>query len=147
VAGDLVESPRYCRRTAADVARMERWLADRGVSLVPLAGNHDPRRVPPLPETFEVDGWTIAHGHRPIDAPRTINGHHHPVLRAEGLCAPCFLISPSAIVLPAFSPNAAGCNIGAEAFRSGSYRCVVPCGPDWLDFGPLAELGGRLRRR
>ena len=30
------------------------------ISLVPLAGNHDPRRTPPLPSTLEVAGWTIA---------------------------------------------------------------------------------------
>src|SRR3954451_18547391 len=49
VAGDLVESPRFCRRTAADLAALGRWLADRGVSLVALAGNHDPPQSPPLP--------------------------------------------------------------------------------------------------
>src|SRR4051794_3695887 len=49
VGGALVESPRFCRRTAADVAALGRWLADRGVSLVALAGNHDPPRSPPLP--------------------------------------------------------------------------------------------------
>src|SRR3954453_21838224 len=80
VAGDLVESSRPCRRTDADVAALTRWLADRGIALVALAGNHDPPRVPPLPSTLEVDGWTIAHGHRAIEAPRTITGHDHPVL-------------------------------------------------------------------
>ena len=43
---------------------------------------------PPLPESLEVDGWTIAHGHRPIKAARTITGHHHPVLRSGGLRPP-----------------------------------------------------------
>src|SRR3954462_9306477 len=39
VAGDLVESPRPCRRTNADVASLTRWLADHEISLVALAGN------------------------------------------------------------------------------------------------------------
>jgi uncharacterized protein len=149
VAGDLVESPRPCRRTSADVAALTRWLGDRGVTLVPLAGNHDPRRVPALAESLEVDGWTIAHGHKTVDAPRTITGHEHPVLRAGGVSVPCFLVGPSAIVLPAFSPNAAGLNVASEAipsaWRDGPFRCIVPSGDDWLDFGPPAGLGRRLR--
>jgi len=153
VAGDLVESSRQCRRTDADVARLTRWLAGRGVALIALAGNHDPHRVPPLPERFEVGGWTIAHGHRPLDAPRTITGHDHPVLRAGGVSTPCFLVSPKAIVLPAFSPNAAGCNVAAAAdslpaaWRNSSLRCVVASGPDCLDFGRVSELGLRLKQR
>ena len=148
VAGDMVESPGPCRRTAADLSQLSRWLADRGVSLLRLEGNHDPRRRPPLPATLEVDGWTIAHGHRPVAAPRTITGHDHPVFRAGGVSAPCFLVSSSTIVLPAFSPNAAGANVAGEsipsAWRQGSLRCVVAGDPDCLDFGRLSELRQRL---
>jgi metallophosphoesterase superfamily enzyme len=153
VAGDLVESPRPCRQTDADLATLTSWLAGRGVALISLAGNHDPRRVPPLPVSLEVAGWTIAHGHLPIAAPRTIVGHDHPVLRAAGVNAPCFLVSPRAIVLPAFTPNAAGCNVAAPSrshpasWRGRGLRCVVATGADWLDFGPLSELPRRLSRR
>jgi putative SbcD/Mre11-related phosphoesterase len=164
VAGDLVESSRPCRRTGADVVALTHWLAGRGVALIRLAGNHDPRRRPPLPETLDVDGWTIAHGHRPIErrrGRRTITGHDHPVLRAGGASAPCFLVGRGAIVLPAFSPNAAGCNVAGgdvpEAWtsRSPSLRCVVAgagqggtdTDPEWLDFGPVRELRLRLNGR
>jgi hypothetical protein len=41
VAGDLVESPRPCPRTAADLGRLRDWLDARGVSLMVLEGNHD----------------------------------------------------------------------------------------------------------
>jgi putative SbcD/Mre11-related phosphoesterase len=148
VAGDLVESPRPCVRTHTDVARLAQWLADRGVTLITLAGNHDPRPHPPLLETLDVAGWTIAHGHRPIDAPRTITGHEHPVLRAGGVCVPCFLVGPSSIVLPAFSRNAAGVNVASgatpAAWREGRLRCIVASGEEWLDFGPVCELGRKL---
>jgi uncharacterized protein len=150
VAGDLFESPRPCRRTAADVASLTRWLADRGVSLVALEGNHDPRRVPPLAATLEVDGWTIGHGHRPINAPRTIRGHDHPFFRVGGVSAPCFLVSPNAIVLPAFSPNAAGGNVAAGSpfgdLCDETMHCVVAIGPEWLDFGPIANLRKQLNQ-
>jgi metallophosphoesterase superfamily enzyme len=153
VAGDLVESTRPCRQTEAEVAELTWWLRGRGVAAVFLAGNHDPRRVPPLPDVLEVAGWTIAHGHRPVDAPRTIVGHGHPTLRAAGVNAPCFLISPHAIVLPAFTANAAGCNVAVPAttlppaWQGRSLRCVVAAGSDWLDFGPVASLARRLGRR
>ncbi len=153
VAGDLVESPRPCERTDADVAALTSWLADRGVALIALEGNHDPRRVPPLPQSLDVAGWTIAHGHLPIAAARTILGHEHPVLRVGSVNAPCFLVSPRAIVLPAFTPNAAGLNIAASprslppAWRGRTLRCIVASSEsEWLDFGPLAELAKQVKR-
>src|SRR4051794_6319271 len=56
IGGDLVESSTPCRRSDDDVRALTRWLDARGVSTVVLAGNHDPRRVPPLPDTLEVGG-------------------------------------------------------------------------------------------
>jgi putative SbcD/Mre11-related phosphoesterase len=153
VAGDLVESPRPCPRTNVDLAHLTAWLCARGVSLIHLAGNHDPRRVPPLPESIEAGGWTIAHGHVPVAAARCIVGHEHPVLRAAGVTAPCFLVGDHRIVLPAFSPNAAGCNVAScrrsqpAGWRDASLRCVVASGSEWLDFGPVHTLSQRLGRR
>jgi putative SbcD/Mre11-related phosphoesterase len=150
VAGDLVESPRPCRQTDADVANLTTWLAARGVALICLAGNHDPRRVPPLADSLEVGGWTIAHGHRPVTAGRRIVGHGHPMLRAGGISSPCFLVSARKIVLPAFSTNAAGFNVAGTprslpaGWRDRALRCIVPSGYEWLDFGRLAELRRRL---
>jgi putative SbcD/Mre11-related phosphoesterase len=148
VAGDLVESPRPCPRTARDVARLAAWLADRDVELVALRGNHDP---PSGLATLEVAGWTIGHGHHPLAGPRTIFGHHHPVLRAEGMSAPCFLVTPTSIALPAFSLNAAGLDVTSAALpdllRTGPPRCVAGLGDVLLDFGPLPALVQRLRGR
>jgi metallophosphoesterase superfamily enzyme len=150
VAGDLVESARPCRRTDRDLAVLTSWLASRGVELIRLAGNHDPPHVPRLPLTFAVDGWTIAHGHLPIAAGRRIVGHGHPVLRAGGVSAPCFLASARKIVLPAFTANAAGCNVAGPAaalppgWRDRALRCIVAGDSRWLDFGGLAELRRRL---
>ena len=142
VAGDLVESPRPCRRTAAEIARLGRWLDDREIALVVLLGNHDRSlsrmlvsRIadrecsrPVLAETLTVAGWTIAHGHRPIDGERTIIGHHHPALKLAGQTAPCFLAAPGRIVLPAFSRNAAGCDLATSALPEEwrAYRSTMP---------------------
>ena len=154
VAGDLVESARPCRRTANDVRRLHDWLESRGVTLLALEGNHDRDRLLParasapvasrLPSSCVVDGWTIAHGHQPIDAEQTVSGHFHPVIRAEGIVAPCFLAGPGRIVLPAFSPNAAGCDVLngpiPRDWLDGSLRCIASTGSDLLDFGPLPSI-------
>jgi putative SbcD/Mre11-related phosphoesterase len=163
VAGDLVETARPCVHTALEVARLAHWLDGRGIELIVLAGNHDrslpwmtclgakrlQAKEPTLAETLLVAGWTIGHGHRPIDSERVIVGHHHPVLRVAGRSAPCFLVGPRWIVLPAFSPNAAGCDIATGhvpgAWREASLRCLASTGLELLDFGPLDSLGKRIR--
>jgi putative SbcD/Mre11-related phosphoesterase len=149
VAGDLVESPAPCRRTASDLRSLFGRLADRGVELIPVLGNHDPQGPKAPPSSFEVAGWTIAHGHRSIEAEKSITGHHHPVLRAEGLTAPCFLVGPKTIVLPAFTPNAAGLPVGSPgtpaSWLGDELRCVAGLGGELLDFGPLPDLVATLR--
>jgi putative SbcD/Mre11-related phosphoesterase len=159
VAGDLIESPRPCRRTEADLRRLRDALAARGVSLVALEGNHDRRArrsscqaspgVPALPATWTVAGWTIGHGHQPVAGERTISGHVHPVVRVAGATALCFLVGPGRIVLPAFSSNAAGCDVVTAGvppeWLSPPLRCIVSTGDDLLDLGPLTQLR-RLRR-
>ncbi len=160
VAGDLLESARPCPRTARDLECLKRWLAERDVSFLVLEGNHDlsfsssARRAQTapdcLPRTCVVGGWTIGHGHRPIVGRARISGHHHPVLRWRGITAPCFLAGPGQIVLPAFSRDAAGCNVLSaalpEEWLAGSLRCLVVTGNAVLDFGPLVELRRRLKR-
>jgi putative SbcD/Mre11-related phosphoesterase len=152
VAGDLIESPRPCRQAAADLRRLQDWLEARGVVLLLLEGNHERHhgRGRPLPSTCSVAGWTIEHGHLPLTGERTISGHVHPVVRFEGITARCFLVGADRIVLPAFSSNAAGCDVATACvpaqWLSGSpLRCVVSTGEDLLDFGLLADLRCRHR--
>ncbi len=163
VAGDLVETSRPCTRTAADLARLARWLTERCVRLVLIEGNHDrgvagmARKAglgagvpaPVLQSYLLVAGWTIVHGHRLVAAARLISGHHHPVLRISGHSAPCFLVSEGRIILPAFSGNAAGLDVASARLPDGwlrsSLRCLASTGGDLLDFGPLKTLHSRLR--
>lgn len=156
VAGDLVESPRPCPRTAADLSRLRDWLDSLEVSLTVLEGNHDrsPMRVswsrrsstttPSLLATCTVDGWTIGHGHQPLSGDRTISGHLHPVVRIAGGSAPCFLAGPSRIILPAFSLNAAGFDVVSgrvpPEWLKVPLRCIAGAGDDLLDLGPLTVL-------
>lgn len=143
VAGDLVESRRACRRTDADIRRLIGWLDARGIRLVEVEGNHD-RARPGATASVVVDGWTIAHGHRPIVGDRTISGHLHPIVRVDGQAAPCFLAGPGRIVLPAFSANAAGLDVLTgpvpPEWLDPDLRCLASTGAEVLDFGPLAGL-------
>ena len=153
VAGDLVESSRPCRRTADDLGHLKLWLDLQGIELVLLRGNHDPAISKGCEHLFkfesvrEVDGWTIGHGHLPLPGSKTISGHIHPIFRFEGLSAPCFLVQRKAVLLPAFSRNAAGLDVlsrrVASQFRGESPRCLVSTGEEILDFGTLSELAAR----
>lgn len=154
VAGDLVESPRPCARTAADVARLGHWLASRGVEFLVALGNHDRSlsafpSAPAIAATVDVGGWTVQHGDRPVAGDRAVIGHHHPVLRAGGLAAPCFLAGPALLVLPAFTGNAAGLDVASGAAPAGwaraGLRCLAATSDALLDFGPVATLADRLR--
>ncbi len=148
VAGDLVESSRYCPRTANDVQALRAFLEGHGVEFVWIRGNHDPLHRPALPSRCEVGGWTVSHGDRKLKKGRAIFGHHHPVLKADGLVAPCFLIGPTTLALPAFSPNAAGLDVLGnlpEPLRREPLRCVAVLGESVLDFGPIEALHSKLR--
>lgn len=143
IAGDFVESSRPCPRTGADLRRLRGWLADRDVALTLITGNHDPQKPDPV-WAHEFGGWTVQHGHRPLVGDRRIFGHFHPVLDVATVVAPCFLIDRNQIILPAFSPNAAGVSIFAGSELShhvGRHtRCLAALGSTILDFGLVSEL-------
>jgi hypothetical protein len=147
VAGDLVESSTPCRRTQADLGGLAGWLSNRGVRLVALAGNHDPAPR----ATIQIAGWTIAHGHEAVSGERVMLGHHHPVLRAGPECAPCFLVSLETIVLPAFSPNAAGLDVASARLpvplRGKALRCLASAGDEVLDFGDSRHISKIMSNR
>jgi uncharacterized protein len=164
VAGDLVESARPCSRTAADVFRLNDWLHERGVELVVVPGNHDrslswmcarrPKSAAPGPivatSDVSVAGWTITHGHQPCEGDRVMMGHHHPVLNVARFTAPCFLVGPRLMILPAFSLNAAGLDVatakGNRRWPGHELRCVASTGAELLDFGPVQSLAAPIGR-
>lgn len=65
--------------------------------------------------------------------------------------APCFLVGPATIALPASSPKAAGLDVTPgtlpAALRREPLRCLACADDSPLDFGPVAELGDKLRGR
>jgi len=121
-----------------------------------LVGNHDRQlqevskqwALPiELAESREVGGHLLVHGDRAIAgrqrSQRIIMGHEHPAISiGDGVTTsqkcPCFLISESVIVLPAFSNWAAGTNIRAyemmsETARAADFtRAIAVCGAKLL---------------
>jgi metallophosphoesterase superfamily enzyme len=142
VAGDLLESSAPCARTRHDREGFERWLAEREVRLERLAGNHDPGAS----TSAMIAGWTIGHGHQALSGDRRIIGHHHPVLRG----APCFLVGPALIVLPAFSFNAAGLDVARKSLprdlRDHSLHGLASTERELLDFGLVERIAKALKK-
>jgi metallophosphoesterase superfamily enzyme len=130
-----------------------KWLLDAGVELVAVVpGNHDKRlgdndRLPVRLQGVELGGWRVVHGDEPAKG-RVVQGHEHPCLRKAGLQAPCFLIGRGRLILPAFSPDAAGVNVLADP-RWRNFRMAAIAEDRVLDFGtpPTFRAAFRARQR
>ncbi len=146
IAGDLFEAG-YEEHLADQLTT---WCHGVGLELLGLVpGNHD-RLVaerPGLalhPEGFLLGKWRILHGDRPLPSEPCVQGHEHPCLRVSGrVQAPCYLVGPDRLVLPAFSPEAAGVGVIGDR-RWAGFRCLAIVGDEILDFGDPVELRARL---
>jgi putative SbcD/Mre11-related phosphoesterase len=150
IAGDLFEDadPRLSAEDLRD------WLDDSGVELAGIVpGNHDrdilndSRDLPVCPDGVLLGDWLVIHGDRPRPPGRIIQGHIHPYFRwNEEITAPCYLVSPDRLILPAFSEDAAGINVlRGPSWRN--YRCCVIAGEEVFDFGEVAALQRRQRKK
>jgi uncharacterized protein len=108
----------------------ENFLRASSTPVTVLAGNHDRRwkfdfgrgrdsaalAKPDLPASVHRDGFFFHHGHLPLPVPDgslEITGHHHPAVAwndgAGGrIKLPALVASHRRLILPAFSPWAAG---------------------------------------
>jgi putative SbcD/Mre11-related phosphoesterase len=148
IAGDLCED-------AVGVDLLPDLLTELTNAQVELAGvvpgNHDhglrrnPHGMPLCPTGIQLGGWRVVHGDGKLPRGRLVHGHFHPCLRWRGgITAACYLYSVTRIVLPAFSPDAAGANaLRNERWRG--YRCCAIAEDRVLDFGSVAALQRRWR--
>jgi putative SbcD/Mre11-related phosphoesterase len=150
IAGDLSEDGRL----PTPVTEFLVWLGKARIELAAvIPGNHDrglrglAAGVPVCPEGFALGGWRVLHGDKPLPPGKVVHGHAHPCLRwGRRLVAPCFLVGPDRIVLPAFSADAAGVTVlGNRSF--GRLRCFVPAGEHVLNFGPVDMLRRKKSRQ
>ena len=132
IAGDLKhEFGRNLPYEWEDVKRLLKFLLREGLDVVIIRGNHDNflRAIVSkfgleILDRYEVEGWTIVHGHKDCDEKRIIMGHEHPSVkvRIDGLYTfHCFLRvrgDRDVVVLPAFSPLVSGSDVMSCRFIS-----------------------------
>jgi putative SbcD/Mre11-related phosphoesterase len=138
IAGDLMEDISGVNQ----VKEMLDWLRTSGVTVDVVLGNHDAglADAPVFREAIDVDNWLVIHGHGALPSGRIVQGHFHPCLRWNGtITAPCYLVGPDHLVLPAFSRNAAGVNVLRTSQWRG-YRAIAIAGDQLLDFGEVSAL-------
>jgi len=127
VAGDLFERG-YDAAIAKEFLDVLRELRIQFIGLVP--GNHD-RGVaqiddmPIFADGHEWCGWRIIHGDQACGGEKIVMGHWHPALRWRGRKTPCFLTRGTALVLPAFSHDAAGAEVEKDARWDGWQRLAI----------------------
>lgn len=147
IAGDLLEDG---RGGAAVLGQLTAWLAAAGCELAGVVpGNHDRGleevSLPVFREGVRLGGWLVVHGDGGLPEGPSVQGHVHPCLRwPPGVAAPCFLVRPRHLVLPAFSADAAGVNVLHDP-RWRGYGCHVIAGDRVLDFGEAGTLDRRRR--
>jgi putative SbcD/Mre11-related phosphoesterase len=149
IAGDLFEDARIC----AEWPDFVKWLKGSGMELAGIVpGNHDhgfpdlELAVPVCRKGLFLGAWHVTHGDGELNGKhRLVHGHFHPCFRwSGGVSAPCYLIAPQRIILPAYSEDAAGVNVLRQpTWRN--YRCLVIAGNEVLDFGRLADLQRAVR--
>lgn len=148
VAGDLFE--RSC--TEELLAAMESWQQTRGLeSFVLVPGNHDrglarfADRLALFPEGFPLGDWLVVHGDRSVPGDRpVVLGHWHPSVFHRGRKRPCYLASPSGLVLPAYSGDAAGVDVRKDS-RFAGWHCFAIAGGMVRDAGRLPPPPAALR--
>lgn len=97
-------------------ARAEAFVRTSAVPVTLLAGNHDRRWRQARERTATRGEWFFHHGDVVQDLPagsREMIGHHHPAvswgdLAGTRLKLPALIAGPRRLILPAFSPWAAG---------------------------------------
>jgi putative SbcD/Mre11-related phosphoesterase len=143
IAGDLFETGRMASLATEVLA----WCAAVRIELFGVVpGNHDrglavkAPELPIYPEGLTLGRWQIVHGDEELPQGCTVQGHEHPFARwGRDVGGPCFLIAERRLILPAFSPDAAGVNV-LRAERWQDFRCYVIAGKRLLDFGEVGKI-------
>ncbi len=125
VAGDLFEEG--CRPELLE--ELLRWLDQQGLVLELVPGNHDRKRglrdagLSVCEAGVDLGGWRVLHGDGELPSTPVLHGHVHPAVRHGRWAWPCYLLSATRLVLPAFSAEAAGVNVLRQPAWRG-FRCL-----------------------
>jgi uncharacterized protein len=163
--GDIVHAPRSCQPEREWIEETLGQLSQKGAELIAVRGNHDRHFATEFAhlDLQTADTWsdgflTAAHGDRlefalPEDHTLVL-GHLHPALAIRdssgaGHKLPVFLVNSNCILLPAFSPFAAGYDITGglpaemrKRFGREGVNVYVTSGKRIVCLGPLRNLRG-----
>lgn len=125
--GDIVHA-------AEGAAAAEAYLARSTVPVTVLAGNHDRRWTGAAHRSWRDGDWLFHHGDRaePVPAGCTeVVGHHHPAVHLDAgagqrLKLPALVDSGRRMILPAFSPWAAGTPWNDELRSGDAVWAIAP---------------------
>jgi putative SbcD/Mre11-related phosphoesterase len=127
IAGDLFETG----PEDGVIKELENWLEAsevRTLSIIP--GNHDrglrtmPEALRAIEEEVLLGKWRIIHGDTELPSGPVVQGHVHPGIRMGRSLVHCYLAKAGHLVLPAYSQDAAGCDIRNDP-RWRGYRCLA----------------------
>ena len=162
LAGDVVHAPNPGKAESAFIGKVLDEMRGR-TELIGIKGNHDRQ----FARDFEslgislLDEWhegsiTVAHGdrlpQRLSEGERLVVGHLHPAIGLEDAVGvrqrvPAFLVVGPVVVLPAFSPFAAGLDVWrtmpqeiALLSRGESPEAIAATGSRVVKLGPLDRL-------
>jgi hypothetical protein len=130
VAGDLFERG-FDEVIAQQFLAVLDRLNLRFLGLVP--GNHDRLSekalsgLPIFADGYGLAGWRIVHGDQPSAEAKIVMGHWHPAQRLKRRKVPCFLTRQAQLILPAFSLDAAGVDVGMDS-RWQDWACAAIVG-------------------
>ena len=152
VAGDLVETPRFCRRTGRDIQALSAWLERARSHARPPPGQSRPaRRAPParVAGSRRLDPLP-----RPSEAARTQSDRRPPSSGHQGRGGHRALLSGRRVANLASRLHSQrrglerrlGGVLPPAPFWKAALRAIVATGADWLDFGPIENLARRLSR-
>jgi putative SbcD/Mre11-related phosphoesterase len=121
--------------TLAGRETAEQFIAGIGVTPVSVvAGNHDFRWKRAISKTLDRGSYLLHHGNLQLEVPSDrveIIGHHHPAVRwhdgaGGNLKLPALVESPRRLILPAFSPWAAGTPWNSKTLQDENLWAVSP---------------------
>jgi len=128
IAGDLKHE--FSKNLPYEWEDVRKFVESVDVEIEVVRGNHDNFLASilseygiELKEETRVGDYLVVHGHKDVEARKLIMGHEHPSVKVRVRGAiynfPCYLVADdSKIVLPSFSPLAAGSDVLRGEFLS-----------------------------
>jgi len=135
-----------------EVSNVLKFLC-RKRDVVLIRGNHDnflktiaSKFDVKMVDKYDMNGMTIAHGHKDVEGKRMIIAHEHPSIKLRDkvgatISLPCYLFSDEIIVMPAFSPLASGADVSSADADDYLSPTLKKCNVDEFKVLAISDAG------